>query len=267
MTPFPTIVLLCSLVLQAVGCRSLRKPEQPPPDAPHFSVMTYNVLMTNPSDATVQAILDADADVVCLQETNDPWDALLTRKLRPRYIHRATAPHADPWNGVSVFSKFPIRKIEWIKPQAKGWFDSVLCVIETPLGDVQILNVHLRPLIDDRGSKFFGFFTVPSIHVREMQALTEHLAPDLPTLIVGDFNEPNDGKATRWLASNRAFTDALPEFDRKSPTFHGKLGFLPITYRLDHIMYSPHLHCFNARVIKAGESDHYPALAEFGSAK
>ena len=68
--------------------------------------MTYNVLMTNPIDVTVQAILDTDADVVCLQETNEPWDDLLTRKLRPRYVHRVTGPHPDRWNGLSVFSKF-----------------------------------------------------------------------------------------------------------------------------------------------------------------
>ena len=166
-------------------------------------------------------------------------------------------------DGVTVFSKFHIRDAKAITPQDKGWFHRLLFTVSTPSGDVQILNVHLRPLINYH-SKIIGYFTVESIHVREVQALSTFLDPNLPRLIVGDFNEGNDGKATNWLVSDRSFTDVLPEFDFHSPTFHGPVAGIPITARLDHIMYSPQLRCFNARVIKTGESDHYPVVAELG---
>lgn len=258
-------MLMMAMSLTTTG-RPLRTPESVPDGTPHFSVMTYNVLASNVSEKTVKAILDADADVVCLQETTHRWDAKLAARLQARYPHRVMGGPDDRADGVTVFSRFPLRNVQSIKPQDQGWFHSMLFIVDSPCGPVQILNVHLRPLINYH-SQVIGYFTVDSIHLREMQALENFLAPGLPTLIVGDFNEGNSGKATAWLTSARHFTDALPEFDFESPTWHGPVAGIPFTYRLDHIMYSANLQCFDARAIKTGDSDHYPVVAVIGIAR
>ena len=60
----------------------------------------------------------------------------------------------------------------------------------------------------------------------------------------------------------RGFSDALPPFDRSSPTWHWETKFWDLTGRYDHILYSGEWACLNAEVIPKGQSDHYPVLAE-----
>jgi len=104
------------------------------------------------------------------------------------------------------------------------------------------------------------------MHKGEMQALARQLDPKLLTLIVGDFNERNDGNATRFLTS-QGYVDALPQFDRDTPTWHGEIYGVSTSYRDDHVMLSRDLSCIGARVISRGESDHYPVAATIVSGK
>jgi hypothetical protein len=133
----------------------------------------------------------------------------------------------DRADGVTVFSKYPIRNARRIAPQDKGGFTACCSRSNRPVARASIK----RPLAaaDQLSQQGDGYFTVEPIHVREVQALDKFLDPSLPTLVVGDFNEGNTGKATRWLATNRDLIDALPEFDFHSPTFHGPVAGVPIT--------------------------------------
>src|SRR2546423_494295 len=55
------------------GCTPARQLETP--TGPHFSVLTYNVNFGGPRpDLAIDAIARADADIVCLQETNPAWE-------------------------------------------------------------------------------------------------------------------------------------------------------------------------------------------------
>ena len=65
----------------------------------------------------------------------------------------------------------------------------------------------------------------------------------------------------RW--AERGMTSALGQFDRSSPTWHWPLGWITLRRRMDHVLYSPDLHCAAARVIPAGPSDHFPVEAVF----
>ena len=58
--------------------------------------------------------------------------------------------------------------------------------------------------------------------------------------------------------------NALGEFDKDTPTWQCQTTLATIRRRLDHLMYSPALHCFSARVINARGSDHKPVIAVFG---
>lgn len=45
----------------------------------------------------------------------------------------------------------------------------------------------------------------------------------------------------------------------------GALSLGTLSARFDHILYSEHLHCLEARVLEEGSSDHFPIIAVFES--
>ncbi|MBM4038267.1 MAG: hypothetical protein FJ290_07125 [Planctomycetes bacterium] len=251
--------------LLAVGCCGLRRASAP--SGPHFSVLTYNVNNWALASAaeTLTAIRAAGADIVCLQETNPSWERLFRAEFREAYPHMGFR-HARGAGGLGVMSRWPVEDVEHIPPTV-GWFPAWLLRAETPLGQVQFLDVHLRPAMNDRGHVGVGpYFSTRAVRRKEIEALFAHARPRLPTVVLGDLNEGDLSPAVRWLRG-KGLVNALREFDRTTSTWHHRSGLLRIAWRLDHILYSKELHCVGARVIRAGGSDHYPVLATFQGAQ
>ena len=48
-----------------------------------------------------------------------------------------------------------------------------------------------------------------------------------------------------------------------APTWEYRGSAISLRRRMDHIVYSPELHCCSARVLRAGASDHFPVEAVF----
>lgn len=257
----PILALACVV---ALGCRPVRKPEGP--TGPHASVMTYNVNFGGPRpDLAAEAIRNADADIVALQETNPAWERFLRPRLEEHYAHMRFR-HCGGAGGMAFLSKWPLRERAYARPEA-GWFPGWVVEVQTPVGPVQFLNVHLRPPVSDRGRLGVGpYFSTKPIRLAEIQALHEHLEPGKPAIILGDFNEDDSGRAVRWLRE-QGMTDALREFDRCTSTWRWRTRYLTLRNRLDHIFYPPGLYCLSARVIKAGGSDHFPVIALFQKAR
>jgi len=247
-----------------IGCRPVRKPEEP--IGPHFSVLTYNVNVGGPSpDLAAAAIRNADADIVALQETSPAWEQLLMPRLGDRYAHMEFR-HAGGAGGMAFLSKWPMGDGTYGRPEA-GWFPGWVVEVQTPVGPVQFLNVHLRPPVSDRGSVGVGpYVSTKSVRLLEIQALHRQLEPGRPTVILGDFNEDDSGRAVGWLRE-QGMIDALREFDRRTNTRRWRTSYVTLRDRLDHILYSSGLHCLSARVVEAGGSDHYPVIALFQKAR
>jgi len=248
------LVLLC-------GCASTRMPERPAD--PHFAVLTYNVNFGGPRpDLAAKAILRADADVVCLQETTPAWEKCLRVRLKETYPH-VVFRHFGGAGGQAVLSRFPVKETAYVLPKA-GWFPGWIVEAQTPIGPVQILNVHLRPAVSDRGSFSVGsYYSTKAVRLDEMRWFAARLKPKRPAIVLGDFNEDDSGRAVRWLQT-RGMKNALREFDTSTDTWRWRTGLVTFRDRLDHILYSPELHCFSAWVVKRGASDHLPVVAVFG---
>jgi endonuclease/exonuclease/phosphatase family metal-dependent hydrolase len=242
----------------------VRRPPRAPeiPAGPHLKVLTFNVNYGAPGpDAALAAIREADADLVCLQETTPAWEAFLRAGLGDRYPN-ADFHHARGAGGSAVLTKFPLRRGRVI-PSAVGWFPALVYTADTPLGAIQVLNLHLHPAVSEAGSFTPAAYlsTSPAARLEELREIERHLNPELPALLLGDFNEGDSGAAIARLRE-RGFKDALPEFDAYSPTWRWRtsLGFT-VKHRLDHVLYSPHWRCAAARVIAEGASDHFPVVA------
>jgi endonuclease/exonuclease/phosphatase family metal-dependent hydrolase len=227
--------------------------------------MTYNVNwgMTRP-ELAAQAILENQPDIVCLQETTPDWEGYLRQTLARHYpmMEFRHGEHRMA-GGLAFLSKLPRRDVAYV-PSETTWFSGWVAAFETPAGPIQIINVHLRPKVNDAG-RFgpSGYFGTGDERLREIERLFEQRQRDLPTLVAGDFNEGENSGVLRWLESH-GLTSALGEFDRYSPTWRWRTSVVSLKQRLDHIAYPPELHCYEAGVSTGGASDHLPVVAVFG---
>jgi endonuclease/exonuclease/phosphatase family metal-dependent hydrolase len=253
--------LILSSALLTAGCRSTRVAEAPA--GPHFHVLTYNVNWGAPGpDLAAQIIRESGADIICLQETTPEWEQYLRTTLKDVYPHAEfRSSKMRMGGGLAFLSKTAGREVAYI-PSDTGWFDGWLMAFDTAAGPVQVMNVHLRPPISDSGSWVSGYFTTRDDRLREMERFYARRDPELPMLVLGDFNDTDHSQAVDWLKA-RQLSNALPQFDPYTPTWQMGTSMITLRRRMDHILYSPELHCCSARVLRAGASDHFPVEAVF----
>lgn len=247
------------LMLLWGGCHSLPKAVFTP-EGISLRIVTYNVNMRGYAPGAADFLYEVDADIVCLQETHDQWESYLREHLSERYPYRIFH-NARGAGGISILSKHPLRARQVI-PSEAGWFPALYAVAETPMGDIGVLNVHLKPPLSDSGSvSAYALIDTPQIHEKEIMEFFEALAPDIPVIVAGDLNEDDAGKACQWL-QKQGYTDSLPLFDRKSPTWiwRTKPGFV-LKGRYDHIFVHRRLQCTGAGVFTVKASDHEPVLS------
>lgn len=143
-------------------------------DPERLRVLSYNVNFGLAGDiAGVRAVGNAKADIVVLQETNPAWERALIGTLGRRYPHiRFADPEGMPAGGLGVMSRYPIREVLSLASDG-GFFIAWRIVIDTNLGRIQVLNVHLRPPTTDDGNWVVGLFTTRGDRLRE---LTQHIS-------------------------------------------------------------------------------------------
>jgi len=252
---------LLALIAAGTGCgRPLRQPQDP--RGAHFSVLTYNINYGGRlAGVSLAAIIGADADVVCLQETSPAWERYLRPRLKSKYPH-CLFRHGRGAGGMAVFSRWAVRQVAWHKPRA-GWFHGWVLRAGTPAGPVQILSVHLRPPLGENGRPGLGAMRrTRGVRLAEIVELEKMLDPAMPRIVLGDFNEEDNGRAVGHMVA-QGFTNALAEFDRRSDTWYWRAGPVLLNRRFDHVLYSKQLNCCRAEVIRAGASDHLPVRALF----
>ncbi len=254
-----TVALVAVLML---GCGTMRQPVFHT-DRPHLKIVTYNI---NWGMARRERVLDylaeCDADIVLLQETTDRWEKALRRRIGSAYPHTVfkNAPGAG---GIAIMSRYRLRKRQTLYPQA-GWFPALLCEADTPIGQIQLLNVHLRPPLSDSGSATpSAIYKAPEIHKKELKEYLARTDARRPLIIAGDFNESENRAAVEGLLSN-GFCDALSLFDNQSHTWEWELSMgVKLKNRYDHILFDKRMQCIGAKVTEVSASDHMPVFAVF----
>lgn len=249
-------------LLVLVGCASGGDATPPLPEgAVRLRVMTYNMNFGVAGDrAGVDAITGERPDIAVLQETNAEWEAAL----------RGTFPHArfqgpkTEWvaGGMGVLSRWPITSIDELVSDG-GPFFAWRIVVDAPGGPLQILNVHLHPPMDvESGSWVIGYFTTRANREREARDHVAKLDRSLPTIVAGDFNEEDEGRAIA-IFRERGLANALPRFRPDADTWQWPVGGTTLRFRLDHILYEEaRFRAVAADVVDKGRSDHAPVWAD-----
>ena len=256
------IMWAIALAAMQTGC-GVRARETAPVES--FRFLTYNICKEADSwHLTIDTIRELKADIVALQETTPDWEAQLRKDLAADYPHMEFRDSVSKRNGgLGFFSKRPMKEVAYV-PSDGRWFDGWIMRFETPAGDVQVLNVHLRPPVTEDGKPTLSsLLGTGGVRRHEIEHFHRKVDAALPLIVAGDFNDDDASASVAFLRGHR-LTDALSEFDPWTETW--RWSSLPlIQRRLDHVMYGSPLHCYEARVIKEGGSDHWPVLAVFGT--
>ena len=139
--------------------------------------------------------------------------------------------------------------------------------VDHPQGRVQVANVHLDPLrvwtMEER-------FALPAqllwrqgaIHRSEIKQVFDNLRPDLPTLVLGDFNSASQAAPNRLRALG--FTDsfaAVTQNPDRAHTLHFTLLGIHAGRRIDYIFHDRNFETMASRTSSGQPSDHDPVIS------
>ena len=261
-----TRALMVLFVLSVASCSSpTRRPRAVPDNTASFTLMTFNVNYGLAGDPVTLGLIETtEADVVFLQETTPRWERSIRESVSTKFPHMEFR-HSGGAGGLGVLSKLPFRVHDYMQAPS-GWFPSMRVVVQSSLGPVQVLQVHLHPPVSERGSFASGYMTTGPVRAEELASFIKSLDPALPALVVGDFNENYRGQAAKILY-DRGMHSVLREYDPYQKTWRWKTSVGALRQTLDHVFYNPQLEPVNAAVAEEGRSDHFPIVATFVGAK
>ncbi len=254
------------------------------PTAPTLSVTTYNVLISNNHpQRVVETVRATNADVVLLQELNQPIAEALWQELSEAYPYQIPELQTGK-SGMGVISRFPLRprhdivlEESWIgRPQLVE-----LLFHNTP---VILLNIHATSLGLESQPHLIPTPSDISRTLRKQQHEARLISgfahtSRSPLIVAGDFNtsELSDSYSLltqhlsdSWREVGWAGGHTFPGFG-----FSGTIASHPITVilplwliRIDYIFHSDH---WNPIAAKVGPwdttSDHRPLTVHFTFAK
>jgi endonuclease/exonuclease/phosphatase family metal-dependent hydrolase len=234
-------------------------PRQPSDGAPHFTVMSYNIeLGAAGAAATLDGIGALDADIVCLQEVTPEAEASLRATYAVQYPHQLFQSKGGA-GGLAALSRFPLLD-RGLRPDPNGGHPSWHLEVESPAGSIQLLNIHLRSLFGAGPDPVRSYLRSDGDHLAQIEAFADVCDADVPTIVLGDFNEGVEGRAVRFLEA-RGFSNLLPAYHPGQPTWGFRSVGNQFGETLDHILISDALVPLDAWVKRLGESDHLPVFA------
>lgn len=245
--PWMAIALVALVpVVAAMGPELLREIPRARPGTPRLRVVTHNVWVGNETpEATARRILEAQPDVVLLQEVDREFRPMLAQ-MRGELPYATDCP-ADC--SLAILSRWPIAERDYFFKDTRGR------PFGPPLLWAQLAVPGMPPV------------TVATTHyphpgpaqARRRAEMAQTLARiDRGSLIVaGDMN------LTPWSAAMRA-QDAsfapLVRFTRALASWRRPVPILPI----DHLYAGPDWGVVQAKRLPATGSDHYPVLVTLG---
>lgn len=272
---FGPIALVIAVCVGSIGCAARQARE---PSGPSFTVMTFNVYLglektrelvapwtDEQASSTIEAIRLADPDIVSVQESDEAWWQRVSERLPNRYPHKLRRKDRRG-GGFVIMSKWPFEEIAHIDPlDDECWHSALLLKMDTPLGPVRVLAVHLTPPLElDHSIEPDTLVRTASVREREMRHLAKHvIGVERPAIVMGDFNEGDDGLAVAHLREH-GFVDALPLYAPMADTWSWPM-FGPIGFgrRLDHVMYNAPIDPVNSWTVEAEGTDHSGVLVTF----
>jgi endonuclease/exonuclease/phosphatase family metal-dependent hydrolase len=253
------VSLVALALLPGCGQRPL-EPRDPTPGVPNFRVATFNILDEGSSDpANVEAVGLLNADIIALQEVTPAWETVLRARYSSRYPNMLF--HASGAAGLGFLTIYPLVDVMFL-PAPNGWHPAWHVHVQTPAGQLGLLSVHLVSPNVKGLNVLSALSTAKTDHHAELVDFADKCFLGGPTMVVGDFNEGENGGGVSYLES-RGFQDALPLFHPGQGTWQTASLGGQMSQALDHIMFDKSVQPLNTYVLRVGNSDHLPVVAFF----
>ncbi len=259
-----------------------------PEDA--IKVMSYNVLnfsgmpdnkLSRDTNQLVYYLVDADCDILCLQEANDKsLTERMRQKLQSKYPYHEHSDRDSKSTYLSIYSKYPVTKVDTIPYESQHNL-SLAYTLSTPKGDILVVNNHLESnkLSPEEKEKFKSMMTgdmdrdsaraetktlytklteTAVIRNGQAKAVAEYVAmhKDVPIILCGDFNETPVSYNHHII--EKQLTDC---FMHKGMGFGWSYCHSGLRVRIDNIMCSDHFTPHKCKVLSDVDySDHYPIV-------
>lgn len=235
-TCFACCAGLC-LFLKNASNSDLRHPL--PTNERSIKVAHFNVSASaDDYDTSIQALMNADPDLISIQEVTPEWQYLLRETLSEKYPYSSAVIRLDHF-GLAVYSKFPISQLDTF------FYEDIPNIS----GIIELENPEHR-------FKFICAHTTPPLYSLAYEKMRNHLqlvakqsvSDSIPVITIGNFHAPpwwaeiQDLRATADLAdSRRSAAYGISEIFQ-SPG--------------DYILYSDDFNCLNFKNIITPLSNH-----------
>lgn len=225
----------------------------PEPDAPVVRLYSANVYYLNDDVAAMRASIQAaDPDIVILIELGQGPTGRLD-ELLAEYPYRAASMRLDQTRGPSrsiIASRWPLRQVA----NRPDGLHSVTAVAQTPLGDVNVIGVHLtRPWP----------FQYQWGQISQTMALTDiRNSLNGPVIVAGDFNSVSDARIGRQVKQDMGLSPAGGFPGTWPSQLPSALGIT-----IDQVWRSPDLAFVSRKLGQPNGSDHRPIVTEFTRAE
>lgn len=222
-------------------------------------VMTYNIRGgwgtdgRRSTERIAEVVIDARADVVCLQEVHQrlPQSRFVDQPARLQALlglpvtFQANLRLGVGGYGLAVVSRFPVQTVQnHLLPSVREQRGVLQVALATPNGPLTVFCTHLGLNSDER--------------LRQAARLAALVAETPgPSLVCGDFNERADAPGLRLLLERTGLGDA--DAARNRPTYPADAP----DARIDFILSPPTLTLQSAAPIDTQASDHLPLVADF----
>ncbi|MEL6546209.1 MAG: endonuclease/exonuclease/phosphatase family protein, partial [Myxococcota bacterium] len=231
-----------------------------PSDA--ISALTFNVLFDNADiESNVDAIRDADADILCLQEITSDFEKAFRSSLATRYPFRHFESRSGTW-GIGVASKYPLRDIE-VFEQSPHRMPAIAASLSIDNERLQVACVHLFPPTakrDEEETFWETYLANEQLRLRQAERLTDKFRNAKHLLLLGDLNDFD--KALSVLSNSGLKDGCEVRGSSCGPTYPGAKSVAPAVVTIDYIL-GRGVTFVSAARLKRGSSDHYPVQAWF----
>ncbi len=217
--------------------------------APRLRVVTANVRFTNAEPEKLAGeLLEADADVVFLQELTPPMvRVLVAAGYEQRYPFFTLSSNKVP-RGLGIYSRFPLHDVDVLR---RGLNPVLIAQIDVGRVHLSLVNVHL--VSPPHGMRAH----------RASAALAETAVREQPPprVVAGDFNATPYNKTMHQMrdlglesAQQRGGHGLVPTWP------NGAHLSLPV--QVDHVLVDDALVVLDVRELRGSGSDHRPVLVD-----
>jgi exonuclease III len=203
-------VVTCLLI----GCNDDKVEKVEEEEFDEIKVMTFNVLYTSSNEATLQALLEADADIIGLQEISTSRLMELAQQLHYHFHSFSKSDGNLNDQDTGILSRFPFTR--YSKNGAVVRVNSGL--------DVGIFTVHMAPYPYQPYDFRDRIITTPQQAIQAatqtrfpsiesvLEEVDELKADAIPVFFTGDFNEPSHLDWTTETAANNMHFGKIVEW-------------------------------------------------------